>query len=770
MIRFAAWTDRVLAPVRRAQIPKRLRFARLFPIAREIVVIALFIVAAVVMTWPLLPQARTRIIDVGVDDTLLYTRYARCFRDWLIGREHGYLSFDMYFPSLLSGATDDASLGIAVQALPLAIFIRDYLFTINLITFASFVMCAHATYLLTRQLTSSRGAGMVAGLAFAFCFYRMRQLEHPHVLQMQWLPYALYFLHRLADAPTRKNAIWFTLFLFFACTASFNIAIYSAFVFPPITIWLVLTAKERRLQLIGYLVAACGLVALSLLIIYKPFFILRDAGAPVREPWEIKMFSSHLESFHAAPAFSKNYGELSKNMSDECATFLGWVVLALSSVGIFGLFPRGKTALVSQRREWPLVPFGFARAAALTCALLLFAFYALIDDWVAPLFLCGLVSAIVFAALRRTLHPSREPSSPVPIYLAVGLFYAALCCGPEITRKSGEVLGPGIWTKIQTLPGFDQVRTPARFYFVSSLVAAVLAGLGVNGVSKALPGKISRTIWIALAAFAVLWDLRSVDLPTRKMPTIETAPLVYEALARAPKAGAVVEFPVEWNQRARQGVYYANIHGKPTINGISGWGPYFLNAVMGENWQKPPTEYAYAPVGVDAMRVMQIAGLRYAVVHRAWLSPKDQALYVAGLSDLGANQVGSFGADDLYELPDPPASRPPRAGDLSIAFEKFEWRVRARRDAFLFVKFVNLTGDNLYEPRIKHFSIEATAAGETIARGDAYLLPPLFAAHGSFEMHYRMQLGPRPRPDWVDVHVTDDDGNVWGHERLKLPE
>ncbi|MEO7111697.1 MAG: hypothetical protein ABI183_14750, partial [Polyangiaceae bacterium] len=211
--------------------------ARVVAIAREMAIVGLFVAAAVVMTWPLLPEARTHIVDIGVDDTLLYTRYARCFRDWLIGREHGYLSFDMYFPSLLSGATDDAALGIAVQALPLAIFIRDYLFTINLITFASFVMCAHATYLLTRELTvgkgeGSRGAGIVAGLAFAFCFYRMRQLDHPHVLQMQWLPYALFYMHRLAKSPSRKNAVAFALAFFAAMTASFNIAIYSSLVFP----------------------------------------------------------------------------------------------------------------------------------------------------------------------------------------------------------------------------------------------------------------------------------------------------------------------------------------------------------------------------------------------------------------------------------------------------------------------------------------------------------------------------------------------------------
>lgn len=740
------------------------------PIAREIAVVLLFVVAAIVMTWPLLPEARTRIVDVGVDDTLLYTRYARCFRDWLLGREPGYLSFDMYFPSLLSGATDDAALGIAVQALPLAIFIRDYLFTINLITFASFVMCAHATYLLTRQITASRGAGIVAGFAFAFCLYRIRQLEHPHVLQMQWLPYALYFMHRLADAPTRKNAIWFTLFLFFACTASFNIAIYSAFVFPPMAVWLIFTANRDRHKVIGWLALACAVVGVSLIFVYRPFFMLRDAGAPLREAWEIKMFSSRLESFHAAPAFSKRYGDLSKNMSDECATFLGWVVLGLASVGIFGLFPRAKSPLVSPRREWLLVPFGLARAAGLTAALVIFSFYALIDDWVSTLFWCAIASALVFALTRRSLHPSPRTSvSPAPIYVAVGLAYAAICLGTEIMSK-GQNLGPGIWTKLQGLPGFEQVRTPARFFFVSSLMAAVLAGIGADAIAKALPGKKSRAIWLVLAGFAVLWDLRLNDVPTRAMPTLANAPPVYRALANAPKPGAVAEFPVEWNQRQRIGVYYANVYERPTVNGMSGWGLYYFNELQGGGWSTPDKVAPGTTQGLDAFRVAFVAGLRYVVIHRKQESPHDTALYLAGIDALGGHSVGTYGDDELFELPDPPPSRPARAADVEVRFKDVTWRARDRREVFVTMFFVNRTDENLYERTVKHFSVVATAAGEKVGEGDGYLFPPIFAPHGGYETRFRMKVAARPRPDWVDVRVTDDDGIAWGTARMRLPE
>ena len=738
-------------------------------VAIELAIVGIFALVAALMTWPLLAQARTHIIDTGVDDTLLYTRYARCFRDWLLGREPGYLSFDMYFPSLLSGATDDAALGISVQALPLSFFIRDWLFTINLVTFASFVMCAHATYLLTREITKSRGAGIVAGLAFAFCFYRMRQLEHPHVMQMQWLPYALTFMHRLAKEPSRKNGVLFTLFLIFALTASFNVAIYSTLVFPIVGAWLVATTRTHRVRLIAWLAAACAMAGIACFFAYRPFFILRDAGAPLREAWEIKMFSSKLESFHAAPKFSIEYGHLAKNMSDECATFLGWVVLALGSIGLFGLVPKARTPLVSRRFEWLFVPFGAARASALTAALVVFAFTAIFDEWSRHLLVLGLASAIVFAIARAILHPTRAQSSPAPVYMGIALLYAACCFGLEVASKS-QSYGHGIWQDLQRLPGFEQVRTPSRFFLVSSMCAAVLAGMGARAIAFAFPGNLARFSIFAIASASVLYDVRTERLPTRAMPTVATAPPVYAALASAPKPGAVLEIPVEWNQRQRLFVYYANIHGRPEVNGVSGWGEYYFNTLDGGSWERPIPRGG-TTYGLESFHAAHIAGLRYVVIHGGWgVTDHYRELYVSTMTEMGGHRVGEYGGDELWELPDPPASRPLRLGDLDLSFQSIEWREKENRDTFVTIDFINRTSDAIYDgEKMKHFALEASAAGTTVGEGNVYLLPPLFTPHGDFQARFRMKLAGHTHADWVTVTVKDDDGHEWGRATMKLP-
>jgi hypothetical protein len=245
---------------------------------RELAVFGFFVAVSIAMTWPYAIRLRTRLPDVGIDDPLLYTRFTYNVHEFLLGRRAGLFDFDFFFPSLLAGTTNDPALGAAALTFPLRAFTDDYLLMVNLATLASFPLTAHATYVLTRRLTRSRGAGIVAGVAFAFCFFRIAQLDHVNVLQTAWLPYALAAILRYVEASSRRNQIVLALALFAAGAGSHNLALYAAPVVPTFALaalWSVRRGSRWRVAL--GMIAPASVAAIALIPIYAPYRLAQGA-------------------------------------------------------------------------------------------------------------------------------------------------------------------------------------------------------------------------------------------------------------------------------------------------------------------------------------------------------------------------------------------------------------------------------------------------------------------------------------------------------------
>ncbi len=79
----------------------------------------------------------------------------------------------------------------------------------NLLALASFAVAAIGGYLLVREVTSSRLAGLLGGLAFAFCPYRMSQFAgHLQMLGTGWIALAFYFLERLLKTQQTRQGLF----------------------------------------------------------------------------------------------------------------------------------------------------------------------------------------------------------------------------------------------------------------------------------------------------------------------------------------------------------------------------------------------------------------------------------------------------------------------------------------------------------------------------------------------------------------------------------
>jgi len=646
--------------------------------ARELFVFAAFLVLSILATWPLAAHMRTHIIDYGFDDPLLYMRITRCVHDWFLGRagNGGLFDLDFFFPHPLAVTSTDPALGIAFLTLPLRIFTDDYVFIVNFATLLSFPLAAHGTYLLIKELWPSRPGAFVGGLLFAFCLFRIRHLDHPNVLQMQWLPYSLAFLHRMRFKPSLANTAFLAFFLSAALCASCNIGLYSAPIYLLAVPWVVFTAPSRHRWLVAARVFSAGLAAAVVAYgVYRNYLTVSSIWMRSKEISEVILYSAKIENFLAAPAFSRVYGgTLAGNASPEGPMFAGVVTLALAGIGL------GSASRV----------FLWLRSA-------------------------GGPSAMA----RHARSFANQSNRDVCFYTGLGLLYAVISLGPEI-RYRDRLLSGGIWHLMVQLPGYANVRTPGRFYFFTILCIAIVAGYGLSLVLRRIPGQRIRFCVAGATATLALLELRVAPIPIRRLVTLDIAPAVYTALKLAPKPGAVAELPLNWNIEGRKPMLFANIYRRPTVNAVTGFSLPWVERLFDENMREGH--------GKAALQSLNTAGLRYIVLHRSELDSEQLARYEEILSLAQAVPIGSFGSDNLFELPNPPPHDPLSSATTLVTISQGKavgstpWP--SRRRVLLDIAIASKSGLFVYQPGLTKLEM-VLEINERKRRYPLYLAPVL---------------------------------------------
>jgi hypothetical protein len=109
---------------------------------------------------------------------------------------------NIYYPERGTLAYSDAILMQGVIAAPLLWLGLPTPFVYTLLVLGSFMFAGLAACALARYLTDSLGAGIAAGIVFAFTPYRFDHYMHLELLWSGWMPLALLFIHRAWERPT----------------------------------------------------------------------------------------------------------------------------------------------------------------------------------------------------------------------------------------------------------------------------------------------------------------------------------------------------------------------------------------------------------------------------------------------------------------------------------------------------------------------------------------------------------------------------------------
>lgn len=471
----------------------------------------------------------------------------------------GWWNAPMFFPTANAMALSE----LLISQLPISAVVQavtgNPVAAYNVVFALSFPLCGLAAWALARELTGRSDAALVAGLAFMLAPYRAQQLSHVQVLTYYWAPLVLLGLHRYLR---ERRVKWLALFAatWLAQSLANGYAMFHVSVL--VALWIVWFMRPLRTTLPVLIAWACaGLVMLPMLLKYEyvhsSLHLLRDIN-------EVKRFGVDLADFFAAAPELVAWGGRLGQARPETAAFPGVTIVLL-----------GVAALAAERRlrRVSAPQATWQRACVLLSALFaLVAFSVLaIGPWaIGPLTVrdfhkpfslavAARVAAFLGGPWMRRMWASRSVAG---FYVVAAITMLVLALGPEPRMLGRPMLYEPPYAWLMRLPGFEVLRVPARFAMVAALCTSVLVALGI---ARWANGARRMTV-VLLVAAGVLVDgwFRLAAAPV---------PVSGSTIAWPASVAAVVELPLGDPQADFAAIYHATIHGRPIVNGVSGYLP-----------------------------------------------------------------------------------------------------------------------------------------------------------------------------------------------------
>ena len=439
----------------------------------------------------------------------------------LIDRVGSLFDANIFYPAPNALAYSEHLFGISLFTLPLYAATRNPVLAYNILWLLSYVLAALTAHYVAWRHTRDHLASFVAGLAFAFCFFRMHHGHgHLHMIWSFWIPLSLVAMERWVARPAWRRLSVFVVIVALQALASWYQAVM-VFVADALFFgWLLFVeraGRENRVRIAVQAIAG-AIVALAIVWPFARHYYVLSSGGPV----EAARGGADLAGYLVPPE-NTFLGQwiLARGIKGprwiwgELTLYLGWITLALAAIGAIGSVTR-RDAIATRLR----------------------------------------------------------------FFAALGVLAAALAMGPwpsEVASNAWSISPFGLLARI---PGVSLFRVPARFAELVTLALAVLAAGGCATIHARF-GRAGRLITI-VAIPLLLAESYVVQFPGGA-PQPLPPPAVYRFIATLPP-GAVVSFPdyaggPEWFAEADY-QYFSTAHWHPIANGYSRADPPGFRALM----------------------------------------------------------------------------------------------------------------------------------------------------------------------------------------------
>ena len=478
----------------------------------------------------------------------------------------------MFFPAANVMALSELLIGLLPITFVVQWLTHNPVAAYNVAFVLSFPLCGLAAYGLAWELTHRRGAALLAGLAFAFAPYRMGQMSHLQVLSYYWAPIALVGLHRYLRA---RDWRWLTLFgsawLMQALTNGYALFHLSVLV----GLWIIWFGRPLRSALpivVAWLVAAIPLIPelLKYREVHSALHLVRDIN-------EIKRLSVGLADLFSPSPELVTWGSRLIVAAPERTVFPG---LTMMIVGLIW-FATSRTWLSASDEPRTLDEkiLIWLSGVAVIAALSIFVVgpwsigRLTVGDFRKPFSVAVLFRLVAFLRGPWMRRAWRRHSVTV-FYVAAMAAMFVLALGPEPRLLGRPILYEPPYAWLMRLPGFDTLRVPARFAMLFVLCQCVLLAFAVARFTsgQCMASALSRTLRIR--PHSIIVALIGVGILVDGWARIHVEQPPAAGYEWPDTVAAVVELPMG-DQHDFDAIYRSLHHGRPIVNGYSGYVPPF---------------------------------------------------------------------------------------------------------------------------------------------------------------------------------------------------
>ncbi|RMG95396.1 MAG: hypothetical protein D6706_12095 [Chloroflexi bacterium] len=509
---------------------------------RTVQAVLFFAVTTGLMLYPILFHFFDKLPVSG--DSAEYLWKLWWFKHSLLTGQSPWVVPDIFYPHGYRLAYGEISPANTIFALPLTLLLNEVA-VYNLLVLFSTLLSGLGMFLLARQISGSFGAGILAGVIFAFAPFRFIQFIHLPIFPTQWWPFMFLSLEQFACS--RKPQLGLAAGIFFALNAltSWYYAVAGVlFVF----VWAVIRfvpwsdyLRDKRSWL------AAGLFAGAALSLITPFIwpYLTFAGETqfVIPLQNSNYYSASLTDYILPSPVQFLWGHWVRtnllNRPEPGEFILGWGVMAW----LFGIYAL-RWGRRQQVRPW---------LAVVTVALVL--------SFGLTLHLAGRQIVIpapqsVVAVFNKTLNTIAQHYSLVHEPFTLG-------------QANGVVIPlPALFLR-WFVPIIGKLRTWTRFGVIALLGVSVLAALGSAAWERrelkvgplSTKRQIAWAVVIGLTLFELWWQTPSMHAPPSPR-------LVDTWLAAQPGQFVIMEYPLDSAFSPKQ-MWYTRIHKKKIVYGYT---------------------------------------------------------------------------------------------------------------------------------------------------------------------------------------------------------